>query len=63
MNFDRHGTLAGYARTSVNLRARMVDYHRTRLSQDHVTTFLSTPRPPKHQPQSQHKNSSPRCIT
>lgn len=44
MNFDPHGTLAGYARTSVNLRTRMVDYHRTRLSHDHITSFLaSTP--------------------
>ena len=41
MNFDPHGTLAGYARTSVNLRTRMLDYHRTRLSQDYFTSFLA----------------------
>lgn len=40
MNFDPHGTLAGYARASVRLRARMVKYHDTGLSREYLTSLL-----------------------
>jgi hypothetical protein len=41
MNFLPHDTLAGYARTTVDLRIRMVDYHRSPLSHEWLDAFMS----------------------
>ena len=40
MNFQPNDTLAGYARASVDLRARMIDYHRTPLSTHYLHAFF-----------------------
>ncbi|GAA3913837.1 hypothetical protein [Actinoplanes auranticolor] len=41
MNFPAHDTLAGYARTAVDLRSRMADYHRSPLSHDWLNAFMT----------------------
>lgn len=40
MNFDPDGSIAGYARTSVTLRQRMVAYHRTQAARNYLKVFL-----------------------
>jgi hypothetical protein len=41
MNFLAHDTLAGYARTAVDLRSRMADYHHSPLARDWLDAFMS----------------------
>ena len=42
MNFLPNDTLAGYARTAVDLRARMVDYHRSPLAAQYLQAFFGS---------------------
>ncbi|MGJ3224812.1 hypothetical protein ACQEUV_05475 [Micromonospora aurantiaca (nom. illeg.)] len=42
MNFLPNDTLAGYARTAVDLRARMVDYHRSPLAAQYLQPFFGS---------------------
>jgi hypothetical protein len=42
VNFLPNDTLAGYARTAVDLRTHMVDYHRTVLAEEYLQAFLHT---------------------
>jgi hypothetical protein len=42
LNFRPNDTLAGYARTAVDLRIRMVDYHRGLLALQYLGAFLDT---------------------
>ena len=49
MNFRPDDTLTGYARTAVDLRTRMVDYHRTGLAGQYLHAVLDT-RLARHDP-------------
>jgi hypothetical protein len=49
LNFLPNDTLAGYARTAVDLRIRMVDYHRGPLAQQYLEAFLDA-RLARHDP-------------
>lgn len=42
MNFRPNDTLTGYARAAVDLRARMIDYHRTPLARQYLEAFLDS---------------------
>ncbi|KAB1920953.1 hypothetical protein F8271_31545, partial [Micromonospora sp. ALFpr18c] len=42
MNFLPNDTLAGYARTAVDLRTRMVDYHRSPLAAQYLQAFFGS---------------------
>ncbi|MFB9238174.1 hypothetical protein ACFFWC_21900 [Plantactinospora siamensis] len=42
MNFLPNDTLAGYARTAVDLRTRMVDYHRSQLAANYLQAFFDS---------------------
>ena len=49
MTFRTNDTLAGYARTAVDLRTDMVNYHRTVLAEQYLQSFLHT-RLARHDP-------------